>query len=456
MKNENDNRRMKKDKKKIGVNYLRITPTEYLEFMKSVKDQVSKSVLTSIKSGVEFDPCIFDGERYFFDTDRFLHWSASTIMTDMGIEPTLQVQAVTSALGNASKTFPQISLSFVAHINAILRAKYQNDVQVVIKGGCAQYILLVDHPDWDKFEPFFRFNDVDVSVYINPLITKHSFDKTHRKVSDIIRMNLAKHKEALDKSIFKKDPDSMEYLKITLPQINEFRQTLINTCVSTSAEVGFDIQPVLGAVDGLSPPSLHLNTCSSWSSERIIWDPASDPILAKMQASGTKLPPPFAIEFKTAIFVALDQTYKVLRRTPIVASSTEDVQLTLTTRASDQIERSFGFHFALHRLKWMFSIQQQVSIEEDVYVTKKSCARAHFLDISVPKIDDHSLKMFWSSSFEKLVHVNYMGRINLPVMTLQYAIEELDMIADAIHGDSDTKREQRIQKRNLLAQHIKD
>lgn len=439
---------------KSNAQAVRISPGEYTMFTNVVKRTVHEAVFDSIVNNQEFNPTYLYG-RYYFDKSRFMPWRCDHV-TEVAIEPSLAEQMSTSALGGACKDFPEISMSLIEQLDNIFRRLYPNRcVQVVIKGGCAQYILLREHPLWKEvFEPHIRFNDLDASIYINPNKLPHgkTFEEVHAHVSDITRMQLARHKVYLDDIVFRGErfpgyEEALGKLKTTTPAISAFRSRLIEEAAQISDENDNDtIIPVLGKdFSHLLPDTEVRSLCASFSSNRVMFDAASDPILNRIaNGLGVKLPPPFVIQLSTPIFVARDQTFRVLRYSPLFATSSENVAVSLQDTSNNN--RVIPFHFSLYRLKWMF---RHLPSDD----RQPSCARAHFLDISVPKSDDASLINFWSSEDERVTLVNYMGRIKLPVQTLKYAVEELTMLVESL-GATDSKHKDRVNKLNVLLPYI--
>ena len=215
-------------------------------------------------------------------------------------------------------------------------------VRVVLKGNTAISLQRSN----------FAFSDIDIGVYINPMLEKTSFDTIYKDVKIVCGQVIAKHKQMLDRTFFR----PREGGDVLLNEDDKY--TFQDLHIKAMSEIG--VTSCFLARNKSSSNSLYITK-------------------SDIQDKVVRINMP---HYENAEKIPLDYS-------PIVCSINDTIKNVSGDRITD---------FSLFRVRWGNIVEQDGSASDSGSdeATHAKKVTTDFIDITVMKQDDSSLMDFWN------------------------------------------------------------
>lgn len=348
------------------------------------------------------------------------------------LEPTDEKEFVSSALARSIHETPKlrrIALNFYADLRTKIanhpstRAYAAHHIRVVVKGGTAYSIL-----SSDSFPP----SDLDIVVYIDPSLSRASFNVLKTSITTLALQTLSQFKRTLDHMFFPATTSFRCNDKFLDPQDIERFKANLSAALEKNQPVA-DADPIVAGADAVASADPIVSYVSPLAGTR-----------ERNQVSRNSfLLTDSFVEKDAVVLIDVPHFERCetipLRKTPIFVSHNRSLNFKrcgesskTKTKIAETPGEEMVAKFELIRLKMNFVRINAVS--KRAFPGRRASVPAGMIDVSIPDRTDHELNRFWeketSAQGSQLIDVdvdvdeNHIVRITIP--TIDVLIDDLE------------------------------
>lgn len=303
---------------------------------------------------------------------------------------TVLTETIAKTIYSGRPEYRKISLKFYEILMHKLSTHFAtgpfmyNNLCVLLKGGNA-YTYLVNPEDLENFP----YSDLDVVIYINPLLEDEVFEYISYNARIIVLQTISQYKRMLDHMFFINKPIDNQFL--CQEEIDQFKADFNEAIRAIPCEPN---QVIMSPFES----DEVRNSCSRYSF-----------MLTHSKAQEDKV-----VRVELPHF---DKCERIpMRKTPLFCSYNE----TISFKRDDA---ELDGHFDLYRIRWNCLFVERNDSGEGPLV-KDHKITADFIDVAIASKDDAELIDFWKNGkFMSILDKNVMIWLNVP--TIDTCVEDL-------------------------------